>query len=336
MSSEECSEKYNTPTSQHLVLIPTDVPEHLSSEMDFLDSTFFSQGVGRMLPTAEEVRARAPASSFLLPDPPPVTFPELRLLVKWGPVPQVTPHEALCLRALRTTFGDKFPVPEVFGWRVVDDVTFIYMCLIDGTTLNDRWPDLTDTEKAYACGHLRNIITALRSVRQGPSDTFIGTRMEACHHRMVLLILKGSLNRGAVLDTFFRWEKLNKTAFPDVKTFQDWYSTLPQMRMNFPPEKRFVEPYRQYLPDDGPITFTHADLHRGNVIVARNGPPRILAILDWAQSGWYPDYWEYGKAQFLARQDDEWLQKYIPMFLMPRETEAIVMCEYAAAIGGLV
>jgi Phosphotransferase enzyme family len=38
------------------------------------------------------------------------------------------------------------------------------------------------------------------------------------------------------------------------------------------------------------IVFTHNDLHFSNIMV-HNG--HISALIDWADSGWYPDYWEY-------------------------------------------
>jgi thiamine kinase-like enzyme len=58
------------------------------------------------------------------------------------------------------------------------------------------------------------------------------------------------------------------------------------------------DPQRQGLPDDSPVFFTHADLNLVNIIVSSpdDGPARVLAIIDWHQSGWYPAYWEYCKA----------------------------------------
>lgn len=49
-----------------------------------------------------------------------------------------------------------------------------------------------------------------------------------------------------------------------------------------------VEPFRHDLPDDCAIKFTHGDLHRSNIIVTPTRPYRILAVVDWEQSGWLP------------------------------------------------
>ncbi|KAI0028428.1 kinase-like domain-containing protein [Vararia minispora EC-137] len=41
--------------------------------------------------------------------------------------------------------------------------------------------------------------------------------------------------------------------------------------------------------------FTHGDLAPRNVLVKGT---RIVAIVDWETSGWYPEYWEYTQAFF--------------------------------------
>ncbi|KAJ6790085.1 hypothetical protein PWT90_02089 [Aphanocladium album] len=45
--------------------------------------------------------------------------------------------------------------------------------------------------------------------------------------------------------------------------------------------------------------FTHADLGARNIIVRGDN---IAAIVDWAYSGWYPEYWEFTKAHFVIRE----------------------------------
>jgi aminoglycoside phosphotransferase (APT) family kinase protein len=76
-----------------------------------------------------------------------------------------------------------------------------------------------------------------------------------------------------------------------------------------------VEPFRDELPDDCAIKFTHGDLHPSNIIITSSRPYRILAIIDWEQSGWLPAYWEARKAQFTAWRHEEWSTKYLPTIL---------------------
>lgn len=66
-----------------------------------------------------------------------------------------------------------------------------------------------------------------------------------------------------------------------------------------------IEPFRQDLPDDSAIEFTHGDLHRSNIQITPSKPYRVVAIVDWEQSGWLPAYWEARKAQYTADRNDE-------------------------------
>ena len=76
-----------------------------------------------------------------------------------------------------------------------------------------------------------------------------------------------------------------------------------------------LEPFRQCLPDDIEVVFTHGDLHRSNIILTLSSPPRVIAIVDWEQAGWLPAYWEDRKAHFTANYLGEWSEKYLPMIL---------------------
>lgn len=67
--------------------------------------------------------------------------------------------------------------------------------------------------------------------------------------------------------------------------------------------------------------FTHADLNRKNIMVSaraeNNSEPRVVAILDWHQSGWYPLDWEWLKAQWMCEplegggRDTAWLSQIV-------------------------
>lgn len=121
--------------------------------------------------------------------------------------------------------------------------------------------------------------------------------------------------------------------FPSVKAFNDWFDWLPQRFL--PESRRYEEPRRALLPDTAAVTFTHADLHGGNIILSLSKPPQVLAIVDWAQAGWYPDYWEYCKVGHTSHHAGEWRNKWVPMFLEPREDELYAFAEYVASIGAI-
>lgn len=72
--------------------------------------------------------------------------------------------------------------------------------------------------------------------------------------------------------------------------------------------------------DGIPITLTHNDLCPLNILISRGPNPKVVGILDWGQSGWYPSYWEYCKARrvgvvdeaFTAALQEEWHTTYLP------------------------
>ena len=91
------------------------------------------------------------------------------------------------------------------------------------------------------------------------------------------------------------------------------------------------------MPKDTTIKFTHADVHPTNIIVSTSafGPPRVLALIDWGQSGWYPDYWEFFKMCYTTHWEDEWRKMWIPKMIEPQEQEKYLMDEYTTTIGAV-
>jgi thiamine kinase-like enzyme len=94
-----------------------------------------------------------------------------------------------------------------------------------------------------------------------------------------------------------------------VQDFHDWLSiTIRQGKeIHWPGIKaeEIPDPFREMLPDDAKIVFTHADLHPSNIIINQDHPSKILALIDWEQSGWYPDYWEFCKAEYTIEYGSE-------------------------------
>ncbi|KAL2014878.1 hypothetical protein VTN00DRAFT_2403 [Thermoascus crustaceus] len=290
-------------------IYPSMLPDGANAEMDFRDTSFFK--VNDQLPTPAQVRAMSNGADETHVHPPPVIFEDLNLLVKFGQYVYIA--EAQCLWAIRRVLHDEVPVPEVFGWRVDDGMVFIYMELIRGDTLKDRWNSLSVADRAAVCDQLKRIVTSLRRVKQD-TDQFIG-----------------SINRQPLLDTVFDYQ-LPAGPFTSARLFHDWLSWLPQSGL--PDDLRYNDPYRSLLPDEAEITLTHGDLHRGNIIISNTSPPEVLAVIDWGQAGWYPDYWEYCKACYTSHYGGEWRIRWIPEFISPRPDENEVFVEYIMQLGG--
>lgn len=150
-----------------------ELPNASLAQMDFLDSTWFkTHGRTRQFPTPEHVR------SFSKPHQPtrPMRFEDLGLIVKFGP--DISISEAINLWAIRRVFQSLVPIPEVYGWRVLElegkpPEVFIYMQLIQGPTLDKRWPTLSFTEKQMICNDLLAMVSCFRGLRD-ESEHVIG------------------------------------------------------------------------------------------------------------------------------------------------------------------
>lgn len=142
----------------------------------------------------------------------------------------------------------------------------------------------------------------------------------------------GSIGNGPLPDIIFEGMS-DHGPFPTVQAFHDWLSSL--LWRGFPSAQKITDPWRSYLPDDEAIILTHGDLHRANIIISPTGPPRVIAIVDWAQAGWYPAYWEHFKACYTASYKEEWRNDWIPKFLDAWDDEFLILSEYTHAIGSV-
>ncbi|POR37750.1 Uncharacterized protein TPAR_02060 [Tolypocladium paradoxum] len=285
----------------------------------FRCSSYFSRnGHDAVLPSPSEVLAKSAAQDPRFrnrQDRPPVRFEELGLLVKFGKEPRVTIAEGQCLWTLRRVLP-QVPVPEVYGWVQDEDYVFLFMELVQGVTLKERWACLTQEERIGLCENLRTMLGKLRHLRQEPGNTFLG-----------------DISRGPFGDVVFTNGNLPRAGpFSSVKEFHDWLSAMTKigMEIHWPgiDTNDIPDPYRQHLPDNSTVVFTHADLHPGNILVSLESPCRIMAIIDWQLSGWYPDYWEFCKAEYTAEPRSEWVTAYIPRFL--EEPDCVEAFEYYA------
>ena len=68
------------------------------------------------------------------------------------------------------------------------------------------------------------------------------------------------------------------------------------------------------------IVFTHGDLRLQNVMVEDGN---VNGILDWEFSGWYPEYWEFSKALYVWKWQNDWIE-YLVQVLQPYYSEFAV------------
>ncbi|KAK2024033.1 phosphotransferase enzyme family protein [Colletotrichum zoysiae] len=142
----------------------------------FPESSFFKEKRAHTLPTPAEVRARNwevdRFRAARVYRPPAVKFPSLGLVVKYGS--GVTIVEAQTQVMVHERLRGTVPVPEIFALVEDDKQLFIYMSLIEGATLQERWCDLNEDERRMICGELKEMLRALRTLEQDSHDRFVG------------------------------------------------------------------------------------------------------------------------------------------------------------------
>lgn len=123
----------------------------------FPDSSFFREKRAASLPTPAQIRAfnekngkNGDAVSFDWP--PPVKIEALGLFVKYGT--RVTVTEGQTQVWIREKLQGRVYIPEVFGWARDQGQTFLYMSLVDGDPLSERWPGMTTQERLAICAEL--------------------------------------------------------------------------------------------------------------------------------------------------------------------------------------
>ncbi|CAO2649188.1 Nn.00g101370.m01.CDS01 [Neocucurbitaria sp. VM-36] len=270
----------------------------------FHGSSFFTKTNAPLsLPSPAEVREIASQSTDpnarLRTRPPPVCFSNIGLLVKYGT--EVTIAEGQCLLFIHHALPKSVPVPEVYGWCKDDNQVFIYMELVEGITLEKSWDSMAEKDRMSVCQQLRHMVDAWRNLEQDAPLQFIG-----------------HVDEQPLLDVIFT-SSCSPTAgpFSSVSDFHDWFTTA--YGPNRVVQEKFLHPYRSFLPDDVQIVFTHADLHPSNIILSSGPSPQVISVIDWHQSGWYPDYWEYCKARWTSWIGQEWESKYLPLIVDRRE-----------------
>ncbi|KAI1112723.1 kinase-like protein [Nemania sp. NC0429] len=184
------------------------------------------------------------------------------------------------------------PVPEVYNAYKDEDSghTRIIMEFIVGAELEEVWDTYSVVEKESVIAQLRGYMEELRQFK----GTYIG-----------------AIDGSWCDDHFFDDNPGGYGPFKDEEEFNAGIvKALKQAKSGV-----FVDVTCDIWLEcmkGNEIVFTHNDFAPRNILVRR---PKVVAILDWELSGYYPDYWEYCKAMRRA----DW------QILQPRLKELSVM-----------
>lgn len=216
------------------------------------------------------------------------------LIVKTGPFVHLTEGATMQFVATNTSI----PVPRVHCSFVHRNRAYIVMDRIQGVSLAEAYKTLSDEDRNRIFAQLRSMFQDLRKL-SAPPDVGV----QSC--------VGGSLRDGRIprckprfgpfdtIQAFHIWlrDGLHPGEHPDRENDDGWEDI-----------KKMVA--KQDGPWPPPV-FTHGDLNPFNIMVRGN---KVVGIIDWEFSGWYPYYWEYTAAWYGSLTRQAW-QEVLSKFL---------------------
>ncbi|KAF4504035.1 hypothetical protein G6O67_008655 [Ophiocordyceps sinensis] len=183
--------------------------------------------------------------------------------------------------ALKIAAHAGIPAPSVHDVHSTSDGEGrIRMDYIQGQSLDKLWPDMCAIQRKDVARQLREIVERMRSVAPPPH-------------------LIGACDGTEIRDTrlYFTY---HSAPCHDEGGFNEFL--LSSLYKHTPPLVR--EAFSRRLRANHRIVLSHCDLTPRNILV-KDG--RVMGIVDWEDSGWYPEYWEYVKF-FQRTADKDWKQ----------------------------
>lgn len=178
------------------------------------------------------------------------------------------------------------PVPRVIASDIAFGRTYMLMRKVEGVPLDFAWPNLDTKQRANVVEQLRSFVAQLRTLSptlsRGPSVRAV------C-----------GLNNAPIRDSRIS-SSTPAGPFPDERAFNDHLIAAAERFIDI----SILSEIRSRMRDDHRIYFTHGDLAPRNIFVQGDV---VTAVIDWEESGWYPEHWEMVKARWCTLQDPEWL-----------------------------
>ncbi|KAJ5797040.1 uncharacterized protein N7518_005580 [Penicillium psychrosexuale] len=167
------------------------------------------------------------------------------------------------------TYTD-IPVPKVLrDWVDRDGRYFVMTERIDGQTLEEAWPSLSEPQKVAIADQVVEVRKQLRSITS--------TSIECVDHTPCYPSL-----------LFFNLEP-----YGPFHSDQELWDALSLDLHHLPP--KVLENLKKRLPKCEPYVLTHCDLNLGNIMI-RDG--KVVSVLDWEYAASLPIWYEYVAASF--------------------------------------
>jgi aminoglycoside phosphotransferase (APT) family kinase protein len=178
------------------------------------------------------------------------------------------------------------PAPRVHEASTAPDgIVSIRMDFIEGESLEELWPTMSEEERQDICRQLREILVAMQSAKSntGVIGSCKGGQFRECR-RM------GEYTGGPYQD---------EAGFN--KYIANVISTTPT---------DIRDALHSQLRTDHRIVFAHGDLSQHNILIK---DMKISGLIDWEYGGWFPEYWDYVKFFEISSKNRDWREyaKYI-------------------------
>ncbi|KAI5865516.1 kinase-like domain-containing protein [Durotheca rogersii] len=192
-----------------------------------------------------------------------------------------------------------FPAPRPHGLVRIRKYGLLFTTFIPGQNLEQAWPQLDNAQKRSISSQLDTLFSDLRRLPFPANTPLGGVQGDGCKDGR-------------------RGQRTSSQPIMDIKQFEDFI---------FAGSATASPLYTRLLRDMMPTTpakcvFTHGDIRPANIMVekAEDGIWKIIAIIDWEASGFYPEYWECVKMtnNLTARDNDDWYM-YLPESFSPRQ-----------------
>ncbi|KAJ5284261.1 MAG: aminoglycoside 3'-phosphotransferase/choline kinase family protein [Kocuria palustris] len=172
------------------------------------------------------------------------------------------------------------PAPKVLrDWVDGNRRYFVLQERIQGQTLEQAWPLLSESQKTAIADQVIEVRNQLRSITSGSIQS---VDQSPCYPG---LLFSDREPHGPFHSDLELWEAISRTLH-----------AVPQ---------RALEILKKRLPRCEPYVLTHCDLNLGNIMVKDGGV--LAGILDWEFAAYYPIWYEYVSASWgWTEEDAEW------------------------------
>ncbi|CAP92240.1 hypothetical protein E8E15_005231 [Penicillium rubens] len=172
------------------------------------------------------------------------------------------------------------PAPKVLrDWVDGNRRYFVLQERIQGQTLEQAWPLLSESQKTAIADQVIEVRNQLRSITSGSIQS---VDQSPCYPG---LLFSDREPHGPFHSDLELWEAISRTLH-----------AVPQ---------RALENLKKRLPRCEPYVLTHCDLNLGNIMVKDGGV--LAGILDWEFAAYYPIWYEYVSASWgWTEEDAEW------------------------------